>query len=333
MKKRIIIVTIIFSLFILGCDNESVDTGDKITLDNMNVECGVLPAGTYTAIRFTSQSIAYTTTNNGKIFKTEDGGNIWVQQESAIDMRLNEMFFFDDSNGYIVGGDGVTNEGIILKTIDGGNTWESKNLLSQLFSIYFINNMIGYAAGQKLFKTQNGGETWNEINLGYQEYSSIIFFDESTGLLTATVSQTLERVVLKTMDGGIHWEELNNVNLEHNTIRKIQIQEGITYMVSNSGKIFKTSDKGNSWQTIDSPLFNSSYFINERQAVGVSQWWPNGFFSHGVIYITNDGGQHWEMKDFSPNDFFTINDIDFLNNSVAFAVGQTRGCVINIRLK
>ncbi|MBX2965428.1 MAG: hypothetical protein KF845_04720 [Cyclobacteriaceae bacterium] len=329
MKRYITLL--IISLLFSGCGKEMPDLGSRITLDGINIVCGVLPPGYYNAVRFTSPNIAYTITNNGKIYKTEDGGTSWTPQNSGTELPLYDMFFLDDLHGYVVGNNGVTNESIILKTDDGGNTWAAKNLQTQLYSMHFINNMTGYAVGQGLFKTQNGGETWDEIDIGYLSYGDLIFFDENIGFLTANVSITLERVVLKTTDGGIYWEKLSNVSLEHSTIRKIQIQEGIAYLVTNSGKMFKTPDIGNSWQTINTPLFNSSCFINEQQAIGVSQWWPNGFFSHGVIYITNDGGKSWKMKDFSPNHFFSLNDVDIFNDSIGLAVGHTSGCVIKLR--
>ena len=327
MKK--IITVILLLLFISGCDNEPVDTEDKITLDNVNIVCNALPSGAYNAVQFTSQNIAYTITNKGKIYKTEDGGYTWISQNSDTEMPLTQILFLDDLNGYVTGFNGETNEGIILKTTDGGNTWISQNFQVELYAICFINNMTGYVTGQKLYKTADGVETWSEVDLGYPDYSSINFYDDKkTGFLIAG-NLTAGYVVLKTSDGGNDWSVVDN-EWGTSTIGEIQILDdiNIAFISSQGGKIFKTRDRGNTWQTINSTY--SGNFINERQAVGVGQYWPDlGFFSYGVIFITNNGGKDWEQK--TVGEFYTVLGIDFSNDSTAVAVGQTNGgCVIHL---
>lgn len=305
-----------------GCkdNDEEMQENDQITFDNVEILCDVLPPGYYSAVRFTSQNTAYTITTAGKIFKTEDGGNTWTQQDSGTEMHLYDMFFFNDLHGYIVGGDAI-NEGIILKTTDGGSTWLSANFQVRLSNIYFINDLIGFIAGRKLFKTLDGGTTWNEVDLGYSAYSSINFFDESTGLLSAGND------VLKTIDGGNSWVSLNNIN----AAGKIQILNNLAFL-HNYSDIFKTHDRGNTWQKTEHFATGSVHFINERQAVGVGQFWYElGFFPDGILYITNDGGKHWEEKHFSAEEFYKIEDIDFSNDSTALAVGHTRGCVAKLK--
>ena len=331
MKKVSLILITVFNLLLLSCNCDESPLMNQITFDNVEILRDVLPSEFCDAVRFSSQNTAYTITNNGKIFKTEDEGNTWVQQNSGTEIHLYDMFFLDDLHGYIVGG--AKDEGLILKTTDGGNTWSSMNFQDELNSIYFINETSGFAAGGKLFKTQDGGETWNEVNLGFFKYQKINFFDRETGLLAATDPETLQLVVFKTIDGGIHWIKLNNINFGLNTIHKIQIVDGIAYLFASGGKIFKTPDMGNTWQVITTPGLNSGYFINERQAIGVGQWWyTSGYFPEGIFYLTNDGWKHWEEKHTKGvEEFFSIEDIDFYNDSTALAVGNTGGCVIRLR--
>lgn len=324
----------LFLLMIAGmwgcCDNnddEEIQSKDQITFDNVEILCNVLPPGHYSEVRFTSQNTAYTITNNGKIFKTEDGGNTWVQQNSGTERHLYDMFFLNDLHGYVVGNDGVTNEGIILKTVDGGNTWESANFQIRLSAIHFINESIGFATGRKLFKTQDGGTTWDEIDLGYYSYGDISFFDENTGFMNAIISTTFQPALLKTTDGGVNWIVLNNINV----IGEIQILNGLAFLHSYS-KIFKTCNKGESWIVIDDVSGTSVRFLNEHQGVGVGQFWHElGYFPNGMLYITNDGGKHWEKKYFPADEFYSIEDIDFSNDSTALAVGHTSGCVVKLR--
>jgi photosystem II stability/assembly factor-like uncharacterized protein len=79
---------------------------------------------------------------------------------------------------------------------------------------------------------------------------------------------------------------------------------------------------------------NSMYFINEYQAIGVGQWWYRlGYFPNGILYLTNDSGKSWEKKQTKGvEEFYSIEDIYFLNDSTALAVGHTnRGCLVKLR--
>lgn len=337
MKAKILFLMIPFLFLILetGCSddesNNEIQPVDQITFDNVEILNDVLPPGYYTTIRFTSQNTAYTITTKGEIFKTEDEGNTWEQQNSGTELHLYDMFFLNDLQGYIAGGN---EEGIILKTMDGGNTWVPTNFHTGLSTICFIDETTGFTAGGGLFKTQDGGKTWQEINLGFLNYRKIIFFNKKEGLLTAVIPETLERIVLKTTDGGLNWVKLNNVSLDLYTITKIQILNQIAYLIPMGEEVFKTQDMGKTWQVISTPGVNSAYFINERQAVGVGQRWPElGYFSSGIIYITNDGGEHWEEKlTRGIEEFYSLTDIDFSNDSTALAVGHTnKGCVVKLR--
>lgn len=325
-KNTITVIFLLLLLFISGCDNETADIGDEITLDNINIVCDVLPSGTYNAIRFTSPNISYTIANEGEIYKTEDGGNTWTPQDSGTEVKLYDLFFLNDSTGFVMGGNDSVNEGVILKTTSGGDIWESQSFPETITTIHFTNNTTGYAIGSRLYKTQNAGETWDEIDLGYYGYGDINFFDEQVGFLTTG------NVILKTIDGGHNWNALD-YTLGSSNVKRSQILNGIAYLFSNGSKIFKTSDRGSTWSTIDAIGANSIHFINERQAVAVGTWWPEqGFFPYGVLYITNDGGKSWE-KELTKgiDEFYSLHHICFSNDSTALAVGATnRGCVIHL---
>lgn len=332
MVNSKILLFLFFTLSFSSCDKETFDLRDKITFDNIKIECEVLPTGNYNAIRFTSPKIAYTISSNGGIYKTEDGGSTWTFQDSGTELPLFDMFFLDDFKGFVVGGNGTTNEGIILSTVNGGGEWTPQIFPESITAVYFLNNTIGFAIGKRIYKTQNFGETWSEVSLDFLWYDKIKFFDQATGLLTATTPETLERIVLKTTDGGNTWFKLNNISLSLFTVNKIQILNGSAYIISNAEKIFKTPDQGSTWTTIIGPSANSVHFINERQAVAVGAWWYDlGYFPDGVLYLTNDGGNNWEKKLIGPEKFLGIKDIDFSSDSTSLAVGANdRGCVIHL---
>lgn len=316
-------------LLFTECNNDD-DNFDVITLDRVEV-LNNIPPGYYKKILSVSENSAYIITNNGKINKTTDGGSSWTPQNSGTELPLWDIFFLDAANGFIVGGNSTN--GVILKTADGGNSWTSTNMQMKATSIYFKDYKNGFATGERiLYKTNDAGKTWYEQNLGYQTYENVFFIDNNTGFLVVRSAEKLGTLILKTANGGKDWTPLTNVSLDGCTIHKIQVINGAAYLVANSGKIYKTFDKGNTWKIMDSPLLKSACFINENQAIWVGQFWHElGCFPEGMLCLTNDNGRNWESKFYPHTVFYSINDIGFVNDSTVIIVGDTSdGCVLRL---
>ena len=335
---KLLFLILVLVTIITACEgNEDpeiiVSHPNPISFDNVEVLCGVLPSGFYTNVSFPSDSIGYTTTNYGEIFKTEDGGNSWTKQNSGTDLILNDMIFLDDSNGYVIGYKGTNSSiGIILKTTDGGKSWKSTNMPCRMSSVYFLNETKGFCMGRNLYMTNDGGASWEEVVLGYSEYYYMNFYDENIGLLSTTLSHS-GTTLLKTTDGGNSWATVDQFNdIPHSTVAyNIQINNNIAYLHANSN-ILTTPDKGNTWQVIPSLLgssIESYYFINELQIIcGGQHWYELGCFPTGLLAITNDGGKNWER--FFASGFTRINDIELLNDSTALIVGDV-SCILKLK--
>ncbi|MBK7446360.1 MAG: hypothetical protein IPJ45_10170 [Ignavibacteria bacterium] len=67
---------------------------------------------------FTGANTGYAVGDSGKILKTTDGGNNWLQQISPTRNLLKSVYFVNENTGYAVG-----DTGIILKTINAGVNW------------------------------------------------------------------------------------------------------------------------------------------------------------------------------------------------------------------
>ena len=68
----------------------------------------------------------------------------YVEIENQEDYYFNDVFFLNETVGFLSGADWTTgnSEALLLKTVDGGETW-SKSFIeeshSSIFSVYFIN--------------------------------------------------------------------------------------------------------------------------------------------------------------------------------------------------
>lgn len=319
----------ILCVSLLSCDNNEPISHNQMSIENVEIIQNVLPPGFYIKACFTSSNNGYTISNNGGIYKTEDGGYTWIQLDLYSGFSPRAIFFLDDSYGAIIGVNEL-NKSIILLTYDGGQTWETKSFEANLSVIFLLDKQLGYALGDKLYKTTDSGQTWTEIYLGFNNYCGINFFDKSTGLITADNS------ILKTIDGGTNWNTIKTIATGR-ILKSIHVFDNVAMIVTNGSDYYKSTDRGQKWASIVTPTMNSVHIINKDQIIGVGQFWYRlGFYPCGVFYLTNDGGFSWEEKlltEISEN-FYSLNDIAYVNDSTVFAVGQTKtGSIARIKLK
>jgi|WetSurMetagenome_2_1015567.scaffolds.fasta_scaffold51779_2 photosystem II stability/assembly factor-like uncharacterized protein len=235
----------------------------------------------------------------GRIFKTIDGGNNWVEQ-NALFTVLNDaprfIHFFDADNGVAIGVK-QANYFEIFTTSDAGDNWNKvtealmpvlssdedifcDNYTSAGSSIWFLSS------ASRIFKSSNKGLSWIALD-SPQSFSggnpNIAFEDESTGLLLADVNKPW-----RTINGGVDWEALPYN--EDFSLRYICYVPGssASYMLFSVYGSMYTMDCGNTYSIVDSSAHLNIDF--STPAAG----WANGI-SFGVILKW--AGQPLPVKD------------------------------------
>jgi len=157
----------------------------------------------YRAMQFVNSNVGYLCANQGKLVKTNNGGESWTDISLNTTRNFGAMFFVDEQQGWLIDTQGKN----ILRTTDGGGSWEfttlGSNYIHQPVSIFFVNQFAGYASSDEgmLFRTENGGQSWEEWCLFSSGYNSKLFFaSETEGWYT-----TGKRVYYTT-DGGQSWD-------------------------------------------------------------------------------------------------------------------------------
>jgi len=238
----------------------------------------------------------------------------WEISKSIYDFDINprDIFFIDSEIGFVVGYNGD-----IYKTINSGESWQKQTsgTTLHLFSVYFLNTNIGFIAGQAmsgclsedcdkgsiLLKTTNGGATWSKtFFLNYTGIYCLKFFDNLNGLAiiyTYDIPNSRDYYIARTSDGGDDWRLIDlDIKPSYN---KFYCVDNVVFIAGEHQKIFKSTDLGHNWETINTPIetwndVRNIYFYNKN--IG---------FVDGVtsIYKTSDGGLNWGKVSFPFSSF------------------------------
>lgn len=239
--------------------------------------------GDLVAIYFTSSSKGFIAGDGGHLSVTNDGGKTWGETKIATTEDINEIYFRNADNGYLVAGRQL------FITADGGNTWRET----------------------KIYRT-------GDFRSGYPELLSIRFADKKRGLAIGSILNkggdvVLESLVMRTEDGGETWQrvtvptKVELFHLDYNGSSR-------AWIVGDKGVILATTDSGKTWRQqrsgTDRALFNVDFRDDsEGYAVG----------GRGTILRTENGGDTWIKVD--TNFPETFKRVDFADDKNGWIVG------------
>jgi photosystem II stability/assembly factor-like uncharacterized protein len=188
--------------------------------------------------------------------------------------------------------------------------WNLLNLPSVTNSqgIYFKNSNTGIVSG---FKTTNGGQTWSNPFPDSISLNAISFPDTAIGYCCTGAR------IYKTTNLGDNWTYLQNPEFPMNNIYFVNINTG--YVCGAFNTIAKTTNSGNNWTTLTNNFpfylnYLNLYFINASSGFIIGS---HSFDTSYVIKTTN-GGQNWNIKYFTGQQFYSI---FFINSNNGFVGG------------
>jgi len=250
---------------------------------------------------------------SGTILKTNNGGLTWTDLEyDKPDDWLTSVLFTDSLKGWIVGIRFISifdSRGIILHTLNGGLTWdEIEDSNNYFYSVFFINDSVGWVGGTSIFQTVDQGGNWT------LQKDSI--FIRELFFITSNIGWAVgdNGVIIKTSDSGYTWttqqspinDRLWSVDFVNNLNGWISGDEGI---------ILKTTDGGSNWIKLTT---NTTTWLFSISAKGNNHCWAAGMW--GEILHTSDGGVSWELQE-NPNPAW-IWSIHFLDSLHGWTCGE-----------
>lgn len=273
---------------------------------------------------FFNSDLGYATGSSGRILKTEDGGKTWLEYAPTYE-NINQIEFISNETGYAL----ARNE--MIKSEDGGLSWENLGIpISdlRLLSFDFVNEKVGYAVFEDTFydllvyKTVDGALTWNPTKFELDPVPSyglytIQFVDEQTGFISGGLNYPKIAKTFKTNNGGETWEEIGPLNLGQIQFLNKDIGYARNWDTYSHGIIHKTTDGGNTWNTVfetDAGI-NSFHFADDSVGYLISL--------EGDIYKTEDGGNSW-MSIKNPHPYSYLSDIRFHSRSHGYLLAGNR---------
>ena len=163
-------------------------------------------AGNLHTVFFIDSNTGYAGGYERNIFKTTDGGSIWLfSNESQTSGYIEDIYFVDANTGWAVG-----SSGILWKTTDGGSTWstQTSGTTRDLYGVYFLDANTGFVIGASgtTLKTTDGGSNWTRDDITtVGDLNSIIFVSSNTGYAVGYNNGASNGAIFKTSNGGSSW--------------------------------------------------------------------------------------------------------------------------------
>lgn len=242
--------------------------------------------GDLVAVYFTSDKDGWIAGDSGYLASTNDGGSTFATYPLGIKEDINEIYFRNEENGYLVAGRQV------FITRDAGRTWKQTTIYQM-----------------------------PDARKGVPEFLSIRFSGKKLGIAVGSIWQRVGReeivvdsLVMRTEDGGETWQRVtvpSKVELYHLDLS----DSSHVWIVGDKGLILASSDGGLTWKQQSSGVARALFNVDFRDS-------KNGYAvgGGGTILMTTDGGENWQKV---ANSFGgTLMRIDFADDKNGWIVGH-----------
>lgn len=278
---------------------------------------------------FVNDSVGYIISNNGKVLKTLDGGNSWIESAN-FNGTFSSIAHIGVDTIYI-GGD------YFYMSINGGNSW---NLVSNpnffILDLVFFKTNIGFAltpnydvcyytngpnyqADYKVYKTTDHGLTWEEEFDSIESQSRFETLNDSVSFIAGGFNSTdihcagpWYNTSKKTINGGMQWIGMVQPYYGHSLISFVN--DTLGYYLQSIGTLYKTIDGGMTYSpyatNTNAPIISHMKFVDA----------DGGYFiAQNKIFKTSADSAIWDL------DYYSFDTLSYLfksNNQNLLCIGK-----------
>jgi photosystem II stability/assembly factor-like uncharacterized protein len=258
------------------------------------------PGKDLNAVFFIDSKRGWVAGDSGFVNYTGDGGRTWTPQSIETKDAVNDLYFRNKDDGYIVAGNSIFSTG------NSGQSWREirryfasdfGGALPELYSVRFSGKKKGWVVGSisrndvvvdsLVLYTNDGGASWMRQRMPTkEELIHVDFVSEKRGWIVGDGG-----TILHTEDGGETWVAQNSsvkATLYHVDFRN----DRVGWAVGKQGTILRTTDGGETWFIVEPLVRNtllSVQFVNETEG------WIVG--RGGVILRSEDAGTTWVRQE------------------------------------
>lgn len=242
-----------------------------------------------------------------EMFKTTDGGQTWENLNIGINQYPRSMLFKDKNLGIITVHDvtgcpppNCQHKCVILKTENGGLDWEEiefeelKGILHhpQYDTEGNLYANLKYNGQTTLLKSIDDGVHWDTL------YSSP---DLNFTLTTYSFKLFQDKIFVSAKDGKIvvvdtNGQFIKTMDVNNTSIWDVEIIDENNLVVVISGKVIKSTDGGDTWETIHEESARMIGFDSIDQGLMLlnKSSCPSDVYQvNDLIAFTNNGGLNW----------------------------------------
>ncbi|MEM4067721.1 MAG: hypothetical protein QXV17_12770, partial [Candidatus Micrarchaeaceae archaeon] len=173
---------------------------------------------------------------DGGIFKTVDGGKIWMPVDFGLPYGTVTGLYINESdpNELIAG---VADAGI-YKTDDGGSYWYKVSNFTDAIDISYSNGKLFAGSGEGIIESTNSGNTWKIVEPTTSEVNSI---SVSHNVIYALLNNL---TLMKSSNLGLSWSIVYKFNGDFPyTVRASPFNSSILYVTIGGGRVYANSTK------------------------------------------------------------------------------------------
>ncbi|MCB0823701.1 MAG: T9SS type A sorting domain-containing protein [Bacteroidales bacterium] len=259
------------------------------------------------SIYFLDEDIGFAGGNDGRFYRTEDGGVTWSDFHTSFSW-FNEIFALDDQTIW------AGNRYMLLHSTNGGEDWEQVidfGYYKDVNDIYFLDDLNGWVTGDEslFYRTTDGGATWDSISdVPAGNVWAARFYNELSGFVY------IGSDCYKAENGGLSLEKIESYPALNGPSRVTYPIDDFICVVGDQS-INSSFDLGENWQIAQggpSDNFNAVFIVDEDKIFTVGD--------NGLIYSSSDGGTSWTFQASGTDE--NINDVIFRTNTAVWIVGN-----------